>query len=636
MSYIALYREWRPTAFRDVVEQEHVVNTLRYSVATNRIAHAYLFCGTRGTGKTTMAHILSRAVNCPHQKDGEPCNECEMCLEILSGSCADVLEIDAASNNSVDNVRQIRDEVIYSPTKAKRKVYIIDEVHMLSTGAFNALLKTLEEPPEHVIFILATTEPNKLPATILSRCQRFDFRRISQDGIAKQIVKIASACGVSLAQDAAKLIARMSDGAMRDAISLLDQCISLGRSQIIYDDVLSVAGIVNDTFMINFVDTLLDKNITGALDNVSRLIADGRDIAHFVSDVVLYFRNLLICNVTEGHCEELIDAPADVLKSMKIQAKRISTDSITNYIMELSTLETSLKWASNPRILLEVTLIKLCKGILTTDRNLPDRVSALEKKLDAVSASSASVFSVHPGQSPEGTVPGGSELGCSISGGSSLSGSVPGESALGSSVPGGSTTGSSAHGGSVSGGSAHSGSVSGSSPHGDSVSGSSPHGGSVTGSSTFDGSAPGNSVPGSPVPGGFVPGGSVPGKPAPEYPVFEKWPKIMNHLKSIGRRTIHSLLLNAKAISIDPGTIGLVFAPGEAFLRSQVSKPEHLEIIKEAALRITGREMNIKCLDDESIISSAGNVTPKESDPLLDKARSIAKRTGLPLEIIDE
>lgn len=205
MSYIALYREWRPTRFEDVVEQEHVVRTLRYSVSTGRIAHAYLFCGTRGTGKTTMAQILSRAINCLNPNEGEPCNECEICREILSGSSVDVLEIDAASNNSVDNVRSIRDEVIYAPTKSKRKVYIIDEVHMLSTGAFNALLKTLEEPPEHVIFILATTEPHKLPATILSRCQRFDFRRISQDSIVRQLNKISAADGITLDTDAAKL-----------------------------------------------------------------------------------------------------------------------------------------------------------------------------------------------------------------------------------------------------------------------------------------------------------------------------------------------------------------------------------------------------------------------------------------------
>ncbi|NJD02718.1 MAG: DNA polymerase III subunit gamma/tau, partial [Ruminiclostridium sp.] len=215
MSYIALYRKWRPLVFEDVVEQQHVVKTLRYSVSNGRIAHAYLFCGTRGTGKTTMAHILSRAINCLDPHDGDPCNKCEACTEILSGSSMDVLEMDAASNNSVDNVREIRDEVIYAPSRARYKVYIIDEVHMLSTGAFNALLKTLEEPPAHVVFILATTEPHKLPATILSRCQRFDFRRITVESIVGRLTEITASSGIILERDAARLIAKMADGALR-------------------------------------------------------------------------------------------------------------------------------------------------------------------------------------------------------------------------------------------------------------------------------------------------------------------------------------------------------------------------------------------------------------------------------------
>jgi DNA polymerase-3 subunit gamma/tau len=383
MSYIALYRQWRPTRFEDVVEQEHVVKTLRHSVNTGRIAHAYLFCGTRGTGKTTMAHILSRAINCLNPDNGDPCNKCDVCREILDGSSVDVLEIDAASNNSVDNVRSIRDEVIYTPTKAKYKVYIIDEVHMLSTGAFNALLKTLEEPPEHVVFILATTEPHKLPATILSRCQRFDFRRISQESIVKRLDKIAAACGTSLDTDAARLIARMSDGAMRDAISLLDQCISLGGSSVGYDDVLSVVGIVNDEFITDFVKSMLDRDIPKILENIGRLIMDGRDISHFVSDIVMYFRNLLICKATGGRCESLVDAPTAVLEIMKKQSEIISREKIIKYVKELSSLEASLKWASNPRILLEVTLIKLCGNESTDDTDVLDRLAAIEERINS-------------------------------------------------------------------------------------------------------------------------------------------------------------------------------------------------------------------------------------------------------------
>ncbi|HQA57033.1 MAG TPA: DNA polymerase III subunit gamma/tau, partial [Acetivibrio sp.] len=272
MAYLALYRKWRPLVFEDVVEQEHVVKTLRNSINTGRIAHAYLFSGTRGTGKTTMAKIFSRAVNCLNPKDGDPCNECEICKGILNGSLLDVIEIDAASNNGVDNVRELRDEVVYTPSKAKYKVYIIDEVHMLSTGAFNALLKTLEEPPSHVIFILATTEPHKLPATILSRCQRFDFRRISVDSIAKRIEYIAGESGVDIKEDASRLIAKLSDGALRDAISILDQCISLGNKELTYEDVLKVVGLVTDTFIVEVVDNIKNQDVGKVLEAVNRLV----------------------------------------------------------------------------------------------------------------------------------------------------------------------------------------------------------------------------------------------------------------------------------------------------------------------------------------------------------------------------
>jgi DNA polymerase-3 subunit gamma/tau len=586
MSYIALYREWRPTLFEDVVEQEHVVKTLRYSVSTGRIAHAYLFCGTRGTGKTTMAQILSRAVNCLNPKDGDPCNQCEVCREILSGSCVDVLEIDAASNNSVDNVRSIRDEVIYAPTKAKRKVYIIDEVHMLSSGAFNALLKTLEEPPEHVVFILATTEPHKLPATILSRCQRFDFRRITHESIVKHLDKIASAGGTLLDADAAKLIARMSDGAMRDAISLLDQCISLGGGKIGYDDVLSVAGIVNDTFMTAFINCMLDKNIAAILGNIEHLVIDGRDIAHFVSDLVLYFRNLLICKATDGHCDNLIEVPASVLEELKQQAVRNSQDEIVNRIKELSALETGLKWASNPRVLLEVTLIKLCIGIVPVDGSMNERVTALENRLNS---RNFAVNPESPGQSGFGShspsFSAGTAIGsnsplyspAAFKGTASLSGSAEGEQALSAS--------------------------------------------------------PFASPPSSSVSSAAAPA-TAGSKPAAAE--FKQWPKVMEHLKSMGRMKIHSFLLNVKAVMLDGNDIGLLFNVKESFTKTLVSKLEHLELVEEAILKITGREMKVKCLDEESFNKAPVKLKPIESDELVEKARSLADKAGLPFEIIDE
>lgn len=385
MSYIALYRKWRPTVFEDVVEQEHVVKTLKHSVSTGRIAHAYLFCGTRGTGKTTMAHIMSRAINCLNTNDGNPCNECEICKGILSGSILDVLEIDAASNNSVDNIRDIRDEVVYAPSRAKYKVYIIDEVHMLSSGAFNALLKTLEEPPSHVVFILATTEPHKLPATILSRCQKFDFRRISIESIMHRLETIAVSNSTTIHSDALKLIARMSDGALRDAISLLDQCISLGNSEITYTDVLAVVGIVNDTFIADTVDAVNRKDINTLLNLIDELVMDGKDILKFVSDLVYYYRNLLICKIADKP-QDIIEASPDIINTMKNQCDYFNEDEIIYIIKELSLLESDLKWAVHPRILLEVALIKLCentstKSTLNFDNSILERLSALENRL---------------------------------------------------------------------------------------------------------------------------------------------------------------------------------------------------------------------------------------------------------------
>jgi DNA polymerase-3 subunit gamma/tau len=588
MSYIALYREWRPSRFEDVVEQEHVVKTLRYSVSTGRIAHAYLFCGTRGTGKTTMAQILSRAVNCLNPKEGDPCNECEVCREILAGSCMDVLEIDAASNNSVDNVRAIRDEVIYAPTKARRKVYIIDEVHMLSSGAFNALLKTLEEPPAHVLFILATTEPHKLPATILSRCQRFDFRRITHESIIRHLDKIASASGTTLEPDAAKLIARMSEGAMRDAISLLDQCISTGGGRIGYEDVLSVAGIVNDVFMTDFIRCMLEKNVSAMLSNIERLIMDGRDIAQFVSDLVLYFRNLLICKATNGQCDNLIEVPAAVLETMKKQADRISQDEIVYRVKELSALEASLKWASNPRVLLEVTLIRL-NSMAAADGSVAERLAALESRLNSgnfAANPAAQAAGQAAAQAPQGGGPAAWQQGAAAQYGAA-GGPGPVQGMDGRGIPA---------------------------------------------AAAGAGASPTSAT------SSVAAGGGSKAAPAAQSDIveFKQWPKIMDHLKSLGRMKIHSFLLTAKAVVLDDNDIGLLFGPRESFTRTLVSKMEHLEMIEEAIVKITGREMKVKCLDEESFQRAPSKPKAAEDDELVAKARKIAEKAGLPLEIIDE
>lgn len=377
--------------FEDVVEQEHVVKTLKNSISSGRVAHAYLFCGTRGTGKTTMAKIFSRAINCENSTNGDPCNECEICKGILNGSLLDVIEIDAASNNSVDNVREIRDEVVYAPSRARYKVYIIDEVHMLSSGAFNALLKTLEEPPGHAVFVLATTEPHKLPATILSRCQRFDFRRIPVESIVKRIEYIAKSSEVSIEAEGLKLIARMSDGALRDAISILDQCISLGNKHLTYEDVLSVVGIVNNTFVADVVDAINAKEVDRVLQLVNVLVMDGKNITQFVSDLVLYYRNLLICS-TSRNPEEIIEASKEMIERMNGQCKGLSNIEITSVIKELSSLEATMKWSTHARVLLEVALIKLCeKKIDSSDAGIGERIDFLEKKINEMLANGIKV-----------------------------------------------------------------------------------------------------------------------------------------------------------------------------------------------------------------------------------------------------
>lgn len=380
MSYIALYRKWRPLVFEDVVEQEHVVKTLRNSIASGRIAHAYLFCGTRGTGKTTMAKIFSRAINCLSPNNGDPCNQCEICKGILSQSIMDVVEIDAASNNSVDNIREIRDEVIYAPSHTRYKVYIIDEVHMLSQGAFNALLKTLEEPPPHVVFILATTEPHKLPATILSRCQRYDFKRISIDSIIIRLEEIAAAGGTVIEHEALRLIARLSEGAMRDAISILDQCMAPGI-ELSYEDVLNVVGIVNDIFMSQMIEAVSKKDVNTVMSLVDTLIMEGKDINQFVSDMVYYMRNLIVCKVTDKP-SDVIEASKEELDTMKKLSENLLIEDLMLMIKELSHLESSLKWATHPRVLLEVTLLKICNDNFKADFNtLAERLSIVENKL---------------------------------------------------------------------------------------------------------------------------------------------------------------------------------------------------------------------------------------------------------------
>jgi hypothetical protein len=598
---------------------------------------------------------------------------------------------------------------------------------MLSTGAFNALLKTLEEPPEHVIFILATTEPHKLPATILSRCQRFDFRRISQDSIAKHLDRIASANGIKLDPNAAKLMARMSDGAMRDAVSLLDQCMSHGKKSISYDDVLSTVGVVNDEFMVNFVDCILAKNIKSILQNVRMLIAEGRDAAHFTSDLVVYFRNLLVCRSTNGNCDDLTDVPTEILKTVKLQAQRISLEEIMCHIRELSALEYNLKYAANPRVLLEVTLIKLCRGIVSPGTDIEERLAAIERKLEsgdflrglaagpphlpgAVPSGTAGMtelagqFVSSTGAEDKGTADNTTDAAADTN-----SSAANGVAEAATDINSGAADGAADAGTNV----AETGDIASFNPDSetavfpdfDGIAGSEDsadvtgsdrpdRGGKslsyepVTDSKPFPGGPGADDIPfpdrsgsddspfsdksnadDSPFPdesyadgssfpdesyadGSSFPGESIkaakeraegrtsPGDKESERKAsskkaadYEKWPEITEHLKSIGKLSIYLLLLNARAVLLDDETIGVVAK--EDNLRSMISKVEHIRIIEDAAFKVTGHRMKIRCINDEILQKAVSDEKPESSD-LLRRARMLADKVGLPLEIIDE
>lgn len=381
MGYTALYREWRPRTFDDVVGQEHITTTLKNEILNDRIAHAYLFCGTRGTGKTSTAKVMAKALNCLYLKDGEPCNECEMCRKINEGLAIDVTELDAASNNGIDKIRDIIDDTKYPPQESKYKVYIMDEVHMLSVGAVNAFLKTLEEPPKNVIFILATTDPQKLPITILSRCQRFDFKRINQKEISARLRWITDSQNISYEEKSLDLIARVSDGAMRDALSILDQAIAMGESKINYDDLVSILGLVTNEYLFDITDTIIDRNIEKAMIIIDKLVYSGKDMQLFIKDLIAHFRNLLMVKVTNNP-EEVLDMSLENIALVKEQARKTRVEEIMRAIRILQDAEANSKASKQSRLYLELALIKMCKiEYDTSNEVILSRINRLEESL---------------------------------------------------------------------------------------------------------------------------------------------------------------------------------------------------------------------------------------------------------------
>lgn len=386
MAYTALYRTFRPTKFADMVGQDHITQTLKNQIMADRVGHAYLFNGGRGTGKTTSAKILARAVNCLNIQDGEPCNECEICKEILNGSLTDVVEMDAASNNGVEDIRTIREEVNFLPTKAKYRVYIIDEVHMLSVGAFNALLKTLEEPPEHVKFILATTEPQKLPTTILSRCQRFDFKKISDEDVIKRLKIICLEANIKISDEALKIIAVLSEGAMRDAISILERCSQESTDEITADMVKNLVGIPNLAYINKITTAILENNEIDALSTIDEVINDGKDLYNFLWEIIKYVKDILVYKAT-SHLELYSN---EEINQIKVLAENSDKERLLNIIYELSELETNIKWSNQKTILFQTGIIKICMVKNASHGNiqeLQNRIDNLENKINNIKPS---------------------------------------------------------------------------------------------------------------------------------------------------------------------------------------------------------------------------------------------------------
>ena len=377
MGYTALYRKFRPITFSELVGQEHITRTLRNQIMADRVGHAYLFNGGRGTGKTSSAKILARAINCLNPKDGEPCNECEICKGALNGSLTDIVEMDAASNNSVEDIRSIREEVNFLPTKAKYRVYIIDEVHMLSPGAFNALLKTLEEPPEHVKFILATTEPQKLPATILSRCQRFDFKRISNEDIIKRLEIVCKESNIEITEGALKIISVLAEGAMRDALSILERCVQDGENKIDEDKIKDLVGIPKITFVHSIVDAIVEYDIDKALASMDEILNQGKDLNNFLWEIIKYVKDVLIYK-SSGKAELYSE---DEVTNIKNLSDKVTKEKLVNLIYELSNLENDMKWSTQKTIMFQAGIIKLCSKEIGTGGDIEDRLEKIENYL---------------------------------------------------------------------------------------------------------------------------------------------------------------------------------------------------------------------------------------------------------------
>ncbi len=532
MAYTALYRKFRPLTFSEFVGQEHITRTLKNQIIAGRVGHAYLFNGGRGTGKTSAAKVLARAVNCLNPKDGEPCNECEICKAILNGSLTDVVEMDAASNNGVDDVRQIREEVNFLPTKAKYRIYIIDEVHMLSTGAFNALLKTLEEPPEHVKFILATTEPQKLPTTILSRCQRFDFKKLSNEDIKKGLKKITDAINVKIDEDALNTISVLSEGAMRDGISILERCLQDGDDEITDKKIKELVGIPKLEYINRVTMSLIEKNADQALATTDEIINEGIDLYSFLWEIIKYVKDILVFK-TKGNIDLYNE---DEIKQIRELSEKTSKEDLFYLIKELSEMENNIKWSSQKNIMFQAGIIKLT--IDTKEYgDIEERLKKLEEKIENGDIKiSATKVSTNRELSISNEVDNGN----------------PNKS--------------------------------------------------INKNQTIEATKQNKTVPKA----------NLASISSEEY-----WPKVVNKLKSQGKVTLFTNLMNAKAVEINDMQLGIVGLT--AFGKTVVEQTENRHAIEQAVAQETGKTMQIKVEEVQNVIN-----------------KKTKTDFGIPINIIDE
>lgn len=399
MGYTALYRKFRPLTFEEIVGQDHITRTLKNQIIAGRVGHAYLLNGGRGTGKTSAAKVLARAINCLNPKDGEPCNECEICKGAINGSLTDIVEMDAASNNSVEDIRAIREEVNFLPTKAKYRVYIIDEVHMLSTGAFNALLKTLEEPPEHVKFILATTEPQKLPATILSRCQRFDFKRLSNESIIKRLKIVCERSNIEITEEAMNIIASLAEGAMRDALSILERCVQDGDNKIDEEKIKDLVGIPKITYINSIIEAIIDYDIDKVLENLNIVLNEGKDIINLLWEMIKYTKDILVYKTSQ----KLDLYSKEEIKQISEIAEKVLKEKLIDIIYKLSNLENDIKFSTQKTIILQAGIIKLCNRQADVGENLEERITKIEKYLKNGNAIMGTGVAVQANAIPQAT-----------------------------------------------------------------------------------------------------------------------------------------------------------------------------------------------------------------------------------------